>query len=46
MKKKTKFYKDFFNGAAEIANQIDTDALESLTNQIKIIKNKKGRIFF
>ena len=46
MKKKTKFYKEFFNGAAEIANQIDTDALERLTNQIKIIKNKKGRIFF
>ena len=46
MKKKTKFYKEFFNGAAEIANQIDIDALERLTNQIKIIKNKKGRIFF
>ncbi len=46
MKKKTKFYKDFFNGAAEIAKQIDVEALERLTSQIKIIKNKKGRIFF
>ena len=46
MKKKTKFYKDFFNGAAEIAKQIDIEALERLTSQIKIIKKNKGRIFF
>ena len=46
MKKKIKFYEDFFNGAAEIAKQIDVEALERLTSQIKIIKNKKGRIFF
>ena len=46
MKKKIKFYEDFFNGAAEIAKQIDIEALERLTSQIKIIKKNKGRIFF
>lgn len=46
MKKQTKFFDNFFNGAAKIAKQIDTVALEKLTNQIKQIKNKNGRIFF
>ena len=46
MKKKIKFYKDYFNGAAEIAKQINIEDLERLTNQIKIIKKNKGRIFF
>jgi len=46
MKKQTKFFDNFFNGAAKIAKQIDSVALEKLTKQIKQIKNKNGRIFF
>ena len=46
MKKQTKFFYNFFNGAAKIVNQIDIIALEKLSKQIKKIKNKKGRIFF
>ena len=43
---KNKFYDNFFKGTAKISNFIDRKELDNLTKKIKIIKTKKGRIFF
>ena len=40
------FFENFFNGSAEISKKIDINELELLVEEIKKIKNKKGRIFF
>lgn len=46
MVNKKKFFENFFDGASEIAKQIDIPALEKLTKQISKIKKNRGRIFF
>ena len=40
------FVKNFFKIFFEVSKLIDTSSINELTNQIKKIKDKKGRIFF
>ena len=42
----SKFYSNYFNQINKISNLIDHDKLNKLINEIKKIKNNKGRLFF
>ena len=40
------FVKNFFKSFFEVSKLIDQSSIEKLINQIKKVKDKKGRIFF
>ena len=40
------FVKSFFKVFFEVSKLIDTNSINELINQIKKVKEKKGRIFF